>query len=109
MVFRPENKEVFQLAGSLGNEYVVAVVGKVAERPAGTQNKNLATGDIEVEVDPMGLQILTHPSLSTAGASFRELTGGTVDPGLRRDDNVIRPDRGSVTLRLPLARPHRAA
>src|SRR4029077_3944795 len=57
IVFKPENKDVFQSAQGLGNEYVVAVTGKVSERPAGTQNKNLATGEVEVEVDPAGLVI----------------------------------------------------
>src|SRR5438094_2878253 len=55
VVFKPENKDVFKLAESLGGEYVVQVTGKVAERPAGTINNNIATGEIEVEADPAGL------------------------------------------------------
>ncbi len=58
IVFKPENKEVFQVAGGLGSEYVVSVTGKVSERPTGTQNKNIPTGDVEVEVDQAGLTIL---------------------------------------------------
>ncbi|OGR92271.1 MAG: aspartate--tRNA ligase [Elusimicrobia bacterium RIFCSPLOWO2_01_FULL_59_12] len=58
IVFKPENKEVFQAASTLGGEYVVQVSGRVTERPAGTQNKNIATGEIELEVDPAGLVIL---------------------------------------------------
>jgi aspartyl-tRNA synthetase len=50
IVFRPENKALFAKAQDLGNEYVVQVRGKVSERPAGTKNANIATGDVEVEV-----------------------------------------------------------
>jgi aspartyl-tRNA synthetase len=58
VVFKPEYKEVFEAAGTLGSEYVVSVSGQVAERPTGTQNKNIATGEIEVVASPAGLQIL---------------------------------------------------
>ncbi len=58
IVFKPENKEVFQVASTLGGEYVIQVTGKVSERPAGTINKNIATGEIELEVSPTGLEIL---------------------------------------------------
>jgi len=36
-------------AQNLGHEYVVQVRGKVTERPAGTKNANIATGEVEVE------------------------------------------------------------
>ncbi len=49
IVFRPENKDLFQKAQDLGLEYVVQVRGKVTERPAGTKNANIATGEVEVE------------------------------------------------------------
>ena len=45
-----ENKcgtEIFEKAGKLRSEFVIAVTGQVCER-AGTVNKNLATGEIEV-------------------------------------------------------------
>ncbi|MFY9174576.1 MAG: aspartate--tRNA ligase [Peptococcia bacterium] len=49
VVFNPDiGEELFQKAESIRNEYVLAVVGKVALRPEGTINPNLATGEIEV-------------------------------------------------------------
>lgn len=49
IVFNPENKELFKLAESLRNEYVIAVRGKVRPRPTGTENNSLKTGKIEIE------------------------------------------------------------
>jgi aspartyl-tRNA synthetase len=49
VVFNPEHGEAaFALAGELRGEFVVAVRGHVAPRPAETLNPNLATGEIEV-------------------------------------------------------------
>jgi len=49
IVFYPEiGKELFKKAESIRNEYVLAVTGKVVQRPEGTVNPNLATGEIEV-------------------------------------------------------------
>ncbi|MFD2926071.1 aspartate--tRNA ligase [Halobacillus naozhouensis] len=49
VVFNPEvSKEALQLAEQVRTEYVLEVVGQVVERDAGTVNKNMATGDIEV-------------------------------------------------------------
>ena len=42
------DKKVYELAKSLGREYVLQVSGKVRERS--NKNKNLPTGDIELEV-----------------------------------------------------------
>jgi aspartyl-tRNA synthetase len=51
LVFNPEiDRQAHTLAYELRSEYVVRVTGEVAQRPAGTENKNLATGDIEVLV-----------------------------------------------------------
>ncbi|MGL5439306.1 MAG: aspartate--tRNA ligase [Filifactoraceae bacterium] len=40
------NKDIFEKAGKLGSEYVIAVVGTVSERSS--KNPNLQTGDIEI-------------------------------------------------------------
>lgn len=49
VVFNPEiNKEAFQKAETVRGEYVLAVVGDLAARPAGTENLVLATGRVEV-------------------------------------------------------------
>jgi len=49
VVFNPQvSQEAYQIAGSLRGEYVIQVTGEVAPRPEGTENRKLATGDIEV-------------------------------------------------------------
>ena len=50
-VFRPEeNKEVAELSHTLRNEDVLQVTGRVEKRLVGTENKALATGEIEIVV-----------------------------------------------------------
>ena len=52
VVFDPEKSAAaHQTASELRSEYVIRVTGPVAKRPAGTENPNLATGDIELVVD----------------------------------------------------------
>jgi aspartyl-tRNA synthetase len=49
VVFNPQvSQEAYKVAGSLRGEYVIQVTGEVAPRPKGTENRKLATGDIEV-------------------------------------------------------------
>ena len=49
VVFNPEvSPECHRVASDMRSEYVVRVSGKVAPRPRGTENPNLATGEIEV-------------------------------------------------------------
>ncbi len=48
IVCNPESRDVFAQAESVRSEYVLRVSGKVRRRPAGTENKNLATGEVEV-------------------------------------------------------------
>jgi aspartyl-tRNA synthetase len=49
VVFNPQiSQEAYEIAGALRSEYVLQVTGEVARRPKGTENRKLATGDIEV-------------------------------------------------------------
>jgi aspartyl-tRNA synthetase len=49
VVFNPQiSQEAYEVAGSLRSEYVIQVTGEVASRPEGTENRKLATGDVEV-------------------------------------------------------------
>jgi aspartyl-tRNA synthetase len=59
VVFRPEeNAELAKQAHALRGEDVIQVSGRVAARLPGTENPNLATGDIEII--PSGLRILNR-------------------------------------------------
>jgi aspartyl-tRNA synthetase len=49
VVYNPELEEIFSLAESCRNEFVVYSRGKVRERPEGTVNKNLISGEVEIE------------------------------------------------------------
>jgi aspartyl-tRNA synthetase len=48
VVIDPDTPETFAVADRLRNEFVVRVIGRVRERPAGTVNPNLVSGEIEV-------------------------------------------------------------
>ncbi|MFA5374571.1 MAG: aspartate--tRNA ligase [Dehalococcoidia bacterium] len=52
VVFNPEvSAEAHAVATKLRNEYVLNVTGTVMKRPAGTDNPNLPTGEVEISVD----------------------------------------------------------
>ena len=48
VVCDPDRPEMFKIAEDVRNEYVLKVTGKVRRRPAGTENPNLASGEIEI-------------------------------------------------------------
>ncbi|MCG3205466.1 MAG: Aspartate--tRNA ligase [Elusimicrobia bacterium] len=48
VVFNPEPAALFGEAEQLRSEFVIQVKGKVRQRPEGTRNPNLATGNVEV-------------------------------------------------------------
>jgi aspartyl-tRNA synthetase len=48
VVFDPDRPEVFADAERLRGEYVLSVVGRVRERPEGTVNPNMPTGEVEI-------------------------------------------------------------
>ena len=53
VVYNPELKEIFELAESCRNEFVVYSKGKVRERPDGTVNENLISGEVEIEANEL--------------------------------------------------------
>ncbi|MDR3048328.1 MAG: aspartate--tRNA ligase [Elusimicrobiota bacterium] len=62
IVFQPENTSVFAIAEKLRSEFVLSVKGKIRQRPEGTINPNMPTGQVELLVAE--LEILnTSPAL----------------------------------------------
>jgi aspartyl-tRNA synthetase len=53
VVFEADRPELFQAAGEVGREWVIAVRGKVRPRLPGKTNEKLATGAVEVEADAL--------------------------------------------------------
>src|SRR5438128_1781136 len=56
VVFSPRQESILKDADRLRSEWVVAIQGKVKERPKGMENPDLPTGSIEIEAT--GLEIL---------------------------------------------------
>ena len=77
IVFDPANAATFEVAQSLRNEDVIDVAGDVRARPEGTENKNLATGTVELGVSSLAVlsRSLTPP--------FPINVEGDVDENLR--------------------------
>ncbi|MDP2241066.1 MAG: aspartate--tRNA ligase [Burkholderiales bacterium] len=61
IVCDPDNPATFQSADKLRHEYVIRVTGLVRERPAGTVNTNLGSGEIEVLAQTIDI---LNPSLT---------------------------------------------
>jgi len=61
IVIDPDTKDAFKIAESVRNEFVLKVKCRVRARPAGTVNKNLPTGEVEMLASE--LEIL-NPSLT---------------------------------------------
>jgi aspartyl-tRNA synthetase len=55
VVCDPDRKDVFATAEKIRNEYCVQVVGTVRERPAGTANSALVSGQIEVLCEQLAI------------------------------------------------------
>jgi aspartyl-tRNA synthetase len=56
VVFDPDNAAAFEVAERLRNEFCIKIVGRVRNRPEGTTNSDLASGEIEILCD--GVEIL---------------------------------------------------
>ncbi|RLJ67779.1 aspartate--tRNA ligase [Sulfurisoma sediminicola] len=48
VVCDPDRPEMFALAESVRGEYVLKITGKVRRRPAGTENPNMPSGEVEI-------------------------------------------------------------
>ncbi len=60
VVCDPDRADMFTVAESLRNEFVVRMTGKVRRRPAGTENANLTSGEIEVlchEIEVLNISV----------------------------------------------------
>ncbi|MBI4397299.1 MAG: aspartate--tRNA ligase [Elusimicrobia bacterium] len=55
LVFHPERPDIFSKGEALRSEDVVEVIGEVRPRPEGTENPNLATGEVEIWVESLDL------------------------------------------------------
>jgi len=109
--FDPEVGEAFVIAEQVRPEWVVKVTGTISRRPEGTENPNMKTGDIEVQVS--GLEVLN----SSVTPPFE------VEPGIETDEttrmryryvDIRRPEvfgalelRDAVTQRFRKALEHR--
>ncbi len=74
VVFDPDDPAMFAIAESVRNEYVLKVTGKVRNRPEGTVNKDIPTGDIEV----LGLEL--------------EVLNASETPPFQLDDDDVHDD-----------------
>lgn len=61
VVIAPEQAAAFKHAESVRSEFVLQVKGKVRNRPAGTVNQNLKTGEIEVAVAELNILNRSEP------------------------------------------------
>ncbi len=55
VVFTPDDQSTFSVGETLRSEYVVSVTGVLQARPAGTVNKDLSTGEVELRVSAVTL------------------------------------------------------
>ncbi len=53
VVFDPDQPDIFARAERLRSEYVVKVTGRVRNRPEGTINKELASGEVEISANEL--------------------------------------------------------
>jgi aspartyl-tRNA synthetase len=61
VVFDPDTEQTFAEAERVRNEFVLQVTGRVRRRPAGTENPDMATGEVEI----LGLEVVVLNSAET--------------------------------------------
>jgi aspartyl-tRNA synthetase len=74
VVFDPDRAEIFEIAESVRNEYVLRMTGRVRLRPEGTVNPELTSGKIEI----LGLDL--------------EVLNASETPPFQLDDNDVNDD-----------------
>jgi aspartyl-tRNA synthetase len=106
VVFNPEySKEAHTEASSLRNEYVITVKGRVAERPEGTENRELKTGTIEIQAKELIILSESNPipfPIDEEGEAAETLRLKYRYLDLRRPKmqrNIILRDRAARTVR----------
>ncbi len=60
IVCDPDRADMFKIAESVRNEYVLKVTGRVRRRPEGTENKNIPSGEVEIlchEIEVLNVSI----------------------------------------------------
>ncbi len=75
VVFTPGNKELYEKGDSLRSEWVLKIIGKVAQRPTAMFNKEIKTGEIEILPETMEIlgESTTPPfALDTDGREVGE-------------------------------------
>jgi aspartyl-tRNA synthetase len=55
LVIQPEDREAFEIAETLRDEFVIEATGEVREREEGLKNPNIATGGIELKVSALSI------------------------------------------------------
>ncbi len=109
VVFNPEfSPKAHEKASSLRNEYVIAVKGKVTERPKGTENPDLKTGQLEVQVGELFILSESNPipfAIDEEGEVVENLRLKYRYLDLRRPKmqrNIILRDRAAQLVRIYL-------
>lgn len=62
VVLAPSHPDIFKLAETLRNEYVIQIKGRVRPRPEGTVNRELATGEIEIDAKELIILNRSEPT-----------------------------------------------
>jgi len=79
IVCDPDRPDMFKVAESIRNEFVLRIIGKVRRRPEGTTNANMKSGEIEVLCNDIEVlnPAATPPSSSTTRTFRRTFASRT--------------------------------